>query len=158
MKSPTRVGGGMGNPLGSSITPMIDVVFLLLVFFLCSSSLEEPEQNLAASLVVASQTPGAGASQQTPPELEDVKIVGESREGATIWTVNGGRQTADLAELTALLGQLAAIDRSLPLTIDAGAAVPMGDVVGAYDAARAAGFGRVLLAADALPVEGPQHE
>ena len=153
MRTPTRAGSGMGNPLGSSITPMIDVVFLLLVFFLCSSSLDEPEQNLAASLVVAAQSSGPGAAQQAPPELEDVRIVGESREGATIWTVNGGRQTTNLAELTALLGQLAAIDRSLPLTIDAGPVVPMREVVGAYDAARAAGFGRVLLATDALPVE-----
>jgi biopolymer transport protein ExbD len=154
MKTPKRAGAGMGNPLGSSITPMIDVVFLLLIFFLCSSSLQEPEQNLAASLVIASQAPGAGASQQAPPELEDVKIVGESQGDVTVWTVNSGRQTADLAELTTLLAQLAAIDRALPVTIDAGGAVPMRDVVGAYDAARAAGFGRVLLAADALPVEG----
>lgn len=153
MKAPALPRRGGGNPIGAVMTPMIDVVFLLLVFFLCTSSFEEPEQNLAASLVVASQTPGAGASQPAPPELEDVKIVGESRGGVTVWTVNSGRQTADLAELTTLLEQLAAIDRALPVTIDAGATVPMRDVVGAYDAARAAGFGRVLLAADALPME-----
>jgi biopolymer transport protein ExbD len=137
--------------MGAAMTPMIDVVFLLLVFFLCTSSFEEPEQNLAASLVVAEQTPGAGASMTPPPDLEDVKIVGQSRGDVTTWTVNEGRQTTDLAELTTLLRQLAAIDRALQVTIDAGAAVPMRDVVGAYDAARAAGFGRVLLAADALP-------
>lgn len=153
MKAPALPRRGGGNPIGAVMTPMIDVVFLLLVFFLCTSSFEEPEQNLATSLVVASQTPGAGTSQPAPPELEDVKIVGEPQGGVTVWTVNSGRQTADLAELMMLLGQLAMIDRSLPVTIDTGAAVPMRDVVGAYDAARAAGFGRVLLAADALPVE-----
>lgn len=158
MKAPRRLRPAGGNPIGAVMTPMIDVVFLLLVFFLCTSSFEEPEQNLAASLVVAQQTPGAGAAQETPPELEDVKLVGQSRGDATTWTVNGGRQTADLAELTLLLEQLAAIDRALPVTIDAGAAVPMCDVVGAYDAARAAGFKRVLLAADALPIQEPQHE
>ncbi len=151
MKAPALPRRGGGNPIGAVMTPMIDVVFLLLVFFLCTSSFEEPEQNLAASLVVAQQTPGAGAAMTPPPELEDVKIVGEMRGDSTLWTVNGGRQTTDLAELTTLLKQLAAIDRALPVTIDAGAAVPMRDVVGAYDAARAAGFGRVLLAADALP-------
>ena len=34
------------------MTPMIDVVFLLLVFFLCTASFEQPEEDLAASLVV----------------------------------------------------------------------------------------------------------
>ena len=153
MKAPSLSRRGGGNPMSAAMTPMIDVVFLLLVFFLCTSSFEEPEQNLAASLVVATQSPGAGPGQDTPPELEDVKIVGQSQSGATVWTVNEGRQTSDLAELTTLLRQLAAIDRALPVTIDAGPTVPMRDVVGAYDAARAAGFGRVLLAADALPVE-----
>lgn len=155
MKSPTLARRVGGNPIGAVMTPMIDIVFLLLVFFLCTSSFEEPEQNLAASLVVTTQTPGAGVSQEIPPELEDVTILGESRGGVTAWTVNGGRQTADLGELTTLLGQLAAIDRALPVTIDAGQQVPMRDVVGAYDAARAAGFDRVLLAADALSSGGP---
>lgn len=152
MKAPALPRRRGGNPIGAVMTPMIDVVFLLLVFFLCTSSFEEPEHNLAASLVVASQTAGASASTQTPPEFEDVKLVGESQGNVIVWTVNSSRQTTDLAELTALLGQLAAIDRALPVTIDASGAVPMRDVVGAYDAARAAGFGRVLLAADALPV------
>jgi len=40
------------------------------------------------------------------------------------------------------------------ISIDAGPAVPLADVVGAYDAARAAGFGRVLLAASADAIEG----
>ncbi len=154
MKAPASTRRVGGNPIGAVMTPMIDVVFLLLVFFLCTASFEEPEQNLAASLVVASQDPGAGASQETPPELEDVTIAGEWRGDATHWTVNGGRETANLAELTTLLSELAAIDRSLPVTIDAGQDVPMSDVVGAYDAARAAGFAKVLLAADALPSGG----
>ncbi|TWT96837.1 Biopolymer transport protein ExbD/TolR [Botrimarina colliarenosi] len=151
MKVPTHRRLVGANPIATAMTPMIDVVFLLLVFFLCTASFEEPEQNLAASLIVATETPGAGSASTAQPELEDVTIVGALRGEATTWTVNGGRQTADLSELTALLSQLAAIDRSLPVTIDAGAAVPMRDVVGAYDAARAAGFQRVLLAADAFP-------
>lgn len=150
MRPPTRRSLAGGNPLATAMMPMIDVVFLLLVFFLCTASFDEPEQNLAASLRVAQLDPGAG-TDTAPPELDDVTIVGDSRSGETVWTVNAGRSTADLGELTALLQQLAAIDRGLPVTIDAGPAVPMRDVVGAYDAARSAGFGRVLLATDPLP-------
>lgn len=149
MKPPTRRSLTNGNPLATAMMPMIDVVFLLLVFFLCTASFEEPEQNLAASLSIVSLTPGAGADT-TPPELDDVTLVGSSFNGVTTWTVNAGRSTTDEAELAELLRQLATIDRGLPVTIDAGPTVPMRDVVGAYDAARSAGFGRVLLATDPL--------
>lgn len=150
MRSPTGRSPAGGNPLATAMMPMIDVVFLLLVFFLCTASFEEPEQNLATSLRVAPLDPGAGTATE-PPELDDVTIVGSSVGAATTWTVNAGRSTADLGELTSLLQQLASIDRGLPVTIDAGPTVPMRDVVGAYDAARSAGFARVLLATDPLP-------
>lgn len=153
MKAPTHRRLVGSNPLAAAMTPMIDVVFLLLVFFLCTASFEQPEENLSASLIVESKTPGNETAATIPPELEDVTIVGASVGGFTTWTVNGGRTTGDLAELAALLGQLAAIDTSLPVTIDPGADVPLGDVVGAYDAARSAGFRRVLMTADADAAE-----
>lgn len=149
MKAPKPRPVTAGAPLASAMTPMIDVVFLLLVFFLCTASFDRPEQNLAASLIVAATESGAGQATAETPELDDVTIVGAVNDGVTAWTVNEGRTTTDLAELTSLLAQLAAIDRALPVTIDSGPDVPMRDVVGAYDAARAAGFGRVLLAASA---------
>lgn len=149
MKRPPTRALSAAAPLASAMTPMIDVVFLLLVFFLCTASFDRPEENLAASLIVESTESGAGQTTTEPPELDDVTIVGATQGGVTAWTLNEGRSTADLTELTSLLSQLAAIDRALPVTIDAGADVPMRDVVGAYDAARSAGFGRVLLAASA---------
>lgn len=139
-----------GNPASAAMTPMIDVVFLLLVFFLCASSFDRPEQNLAASLAVADNREGAGADTP-PPELEEITVAARYDAGRTSWAVNDGAPTADLSELQSLLRRLAAVERSLPVTIDARPDVPMGDVVAAYDAARAAGFGRVVLAADALP-------
>ncbi|MEO0529566.1 MAG: biopolymer transporter ExbD [Planctomycetota bacterium] len=150
MRPPAHRSAAGGNPLTTAMMPMIDVVFLLLVFFLCTASFEEPEQNLAASLRVAQLDPGAG-TESAPPELDDVTIVGRVVGESMTWTVNAGRSTASLGELTSLLGQLATIDRGLPVTIDAGPRVPMRDVVGAYDAAREAGFGRVLLTTDPLP-------
>ncbi|QDT70397.1 Biopolymer transport protein ExbD/TolR [Planctomycetes bacterium MalM25] len=149
MKTPKPRALSAATPLASAMTPMIDVVFLLLVFFLCTASFDRPEENLAASLIVESTEAGAGQATTEPPELDDVTIVGATTGGVTAWTLNEGRTTTDLTELTGLLQQLAAIDRALPVTIDAGPDVPMRDVVGAYDAARSAGFGRVLLAASA---------
>lgn len=155
MKSPTTRHAVGGNPLATAMTPMIDVVFLLLVFFLCTASFDEPEQNLAASLTLESREVGPGSAEIDLPELDDVTLVGQTLGGATTWTLNAGRATNDLDELTTLLQELAAIDRGLPVTIDSGPAVPLRDVVGAYDAARAAGFGRVLLTASADAIGGP---
>lgn len=152
MRAPAARRATSANPLAAAMTPMIDVVFLLLVFFLCTASFDEPEQNLAASLTVASSEAGAGEAEL--PELDDVTLVGQTVGDRTTWTLNAGRATSDLAELTSLLQQLAAIDRGLPVTIDAGPAVPLGDVVRAYDAARAAGFARVLLTASADAIGG----
>lgn len=149
MKAPTlkrRIGA---NPLAAAMTPMIDVVFLLLVFFLCTASFEPQEENLAASLLIAATESGAGNNEQ-PPEIDDVTLVGTHRQGVTTWIANGSRATKSLAELTEILRALVSIDAALPVTIDAGPQVPMNDVIGAYDTARAAGFHQVQLAADAL--------
>ncbi|MEW6356189.1 MAG: biopolymer transporter ExbD [Planctomycetota bacterium] len=54
------------------MTPMIDVVFLLLIFFMCVSKWKQAEGNLAAEL----PPEGAPAEQvqQEPPDLEKVVI------------------------------------------------------------------------------------
>ena len=135
--------------LGVAMTPMIDVVFLLLVFFLCTASFQRPESELAASLVVESPpTAGAGGRPLDEAPLDDVSVVGTRRGGETVWTVNDGRATAQLTELAALLGEVAAVTTELPVTIDAAAGVTLAEVVRVYDAAREAGFVSVRIAAD----------
>jgi biopolymer transport protein ExbD len=131
------------------MTPMIDVVFLLLVFFLVTASFEEPEGRLAANVVVEAK-PGAGGSplDAPPPDLDEVLVVG-TREGDGVRWVVGERRAADAAELATLLRDLAGVARDLPVTIDAGPDVPLGAIVEAYDAARAAGLPKVRLAASA---------
>ena len=154
MRSPVhrrRIGA---NPLASAMTPMIDVVFLLLVFFLCTASFEQPEEDLAASLVVETSSAAGGAGEFALPEaLDEVNVTGRLTPGGVVWSVNDGPTVASPAELARLLAQLAAIDRGLPVTIDSGPKVPLADVVQAYDASRVAGFGRVLLMASPLPSE-----
>lgn len=52
------------------MTPMIDVVFLLLIFFMCVSKWKLAEGNLAAEL----PSDGAAAKTTAPPDLEKVVI------------------------------------------------------------------------------------
>ncbi|TWT46469.1 biopolymer transporter ExbD [Botrimarina hoheduenensis] len=143
-------------PLSVAMTPMIDVVFLLLVFFLCTASFQRPETELAARLVVAAVSgEGAAESAEPSPVLDDVSVSGVVVGGATVWTVNDGPSTADVAQLDRLLVEVAAISADLPVTIEAGPTVPLADLVAVYDAARKAGFSTVQIAADAAALDVP---
>jgi len=62
MRSPTNSGRGS---IGFNMTPMIDVVFLLIIFFLVSSHLARQETQVAVDL------PDAATSDR--PEEEDVR-------------------------------------------------------------------------------------
>ena len=158
MRLPSHVVRNGSNPLGAAMMPMIDVVFLLLVFFLCTATFEAPEEDLAASLLVSNLTSGSMAEtvQESPdPPLEEVTLVGARAGEETIWTLNEGASRPAGPQLVELLTGLSGADRTLPVTIEAGGAVPLGDLVQAYDAARAAGFARVLIATSVKPAEGP---
>lgn len=133
--------------LGASMTPMIDVVFLLLIFFVCTASFQPVETLLPSDLLLA----GAGdldVPLEKTPKLERVVIYLERAAGQTTWRVNETR-CEGLGKLRALLAKLAAIETSLPVVVDPAHDVPLGEVVHGYDAARAAGFVDIKFAASA---------
>ena len=132
-----------------ALTPMIDLVFLLLTFWICASVGRVSEQVLATELAgsaVAAETIPA----EDPPPLGELWVRLERAGAATTVTVNG-RTYADLSELEGVLRGVAAAGAAgeVPVILDVGGAVPAGDVVRVYDAARAAGFEAVSFAADA---------
>ncbi len=134
----------------ATMTPMIDVVFLLLIFFICTASFQISEQLLPSSVKMEE---GAGiAEAEIPPELEDLQevIVEIGWTGnAPTWIVN--EQPVDsLGRLRAVLASVADVDLAVPVILDVDDAVPLGHVVDAYDAARMTGFEQVQFAAAAL--------
>ncbi len=135
-------------PITVVMTPMIDVVFLLLVFFLCTSSFQTPEEDLTANLLVETEAAGVGSPLESLPDLDELVLVGHLMGGSARWSINGGEEL-DARALAERLAAFAEIDRGLPVTIDAGPAVLLGEVVEAYDMARRAGFAEVRLAASA---------
>lgn len=130
------------------MTPLIDVVFLLLIFFVCTASFQIVEQNLPSSLRLAT---GAGTEQiEVDPrlqDLEDVIIKIFWVDGAPSWEINGERR-ASLAEVRQVLEAIASIDTSVPVILDVDNAVPLGHVIDVYDLSRAAGFQSIQFAAD----------
>ena len=85
---------------GLQIGPLIDVVFLLLIYFIVTSSLKSPEADLGIRL------PGSMA-QSTALELPDEQIIEISVEGAVNLNNNlfANDGTRNMPELVAMLAR-----------------------------------------------------
>lgn len=134
-----------GHDTGNTMTSMIDVVFLLLIFFICTASFQVLESTLPTSLEAV------GSSVAEPPidfeQPTDRVIVKLSLAGdAVAWLVND-QPYGSLKEVHAVLRQVASIDNGLPVIVDADGAVPLGDVIDIYDVCRLAGFVKIQFAA-----------
>ena len=133
------------NRPDSAMTPMIDVVFLLLVFFVWTASFQTIEKLLPSQLT---QEVTGGTGNQDPLESEDfeqvvVRVTYEQQTPA--WWVND-QPLRSLAEVQRRLEQVARVRTDLPLRIDPDDLVPLGDVIDVYDVARILGFGDIQFA------------
>jgi biopolymer transport protein ExbD len=134
MKLPT---GHQRNSVDLQLTPMIDVVFLLLVFFVWTSSFEtEPPAG------------GTEASTQTPTTepFDEIVIRLTLQDAVEVIELNG--QVVDgLPQLKQRLSEVIALGVQPPVIIDPADTIRMNLAVKVYDTARAAGADRVLFAA-----------
>ena len=134
------------NEIDVPMTPMIDVVFQLLIFFICTASFQMPEMLLPTSVAAE-----RGASAETPtevdPTLEQIVVRGAHSDGRTEWIVND-RLCSSIGEVQQVLHAVAEIDRSLPVILDVAPAVPLGDMIDVYDMSRIVGFEKIQIAAE----------
>ena len=128
------------------MTPMIDVVFLLLIFFICTASFQIVEELLPTNLLVQGTTVEDASVEELP--LEQIIVRGTRNGAATVWQVNEGI-AVPREQLTPLLLSLADIDRTLPVVLDVGGNVPLGEMIDVYDACRSVGLEQVQFAASA---------
>lgn len=117
------------------LAPLLDVLFLLLIFFATTSSYRAFEQQISVNLPL-SQT--AGADEPAPNEV----LVNIQPTGALV--VNG--KTVSLVELKNLLGELARDYPNDRLIIRGDKSVEYGRVIAVMDVARAAGMNRISFA------------
>jgi biopolymer transport protein ExbD len=90
-----RQGGALDLPM----TSMIDVVFLLLIFFMTTSSFIETERNLDSAIEVRDRS-----AQQSQTDLDPAIIEIVESGGQYVYKL-GAREMADEAELAAILQQ-----------------------------------------------------
>lgn len=128
-----------------AMTPMIDVVFLLLIFFICTASFQIAENVLPSNLLLAGSTV---SDLDVEPDLQLERVIVKLRmsERKLGWIVND-RPYAMLADVQAVLRAVAEIDPSLPVILDVEGSVPLGDVIDVFDICRRVGFEKIQFAA-----------
>jgi biopolymer transport protein ExbD len=128
------------------MTPMIDVVFLLLIFFVCASVGKISEALLPTDLAAGSVESEVPIERLEQP-FGDVWLFLSRENGQTATQVNqGGEVYEDVSRLEMTLVTLAELSSELPVILDIEPDVPLGDMIQVYDACRAAGFESVHFA------------
>ncbi|MEX2168945.1 MAG: biopolymer transporter ExbD [Pirellulales bacterium] len=127
-----------------NMTPMIDVIFLLMIFFVCTASFQIAEELLPTNLLVQGTSTEAPTAENPP--LEQIVVRGQRAVQSTVWQVNDGVAVSQ-DQIQPLLRALAGIDRSLPVVLDVDGNVPLGEMIEVYDLCRAVGLDKVQFAA-----------
>lgn len=147
MKTPRLTTRAHIGGFDSTMTPMIDTIFLLLIYFLCTASFAAPERLLRADLPDNGQSKALSAS---PPPTETI-VIRVQTPGASPELFLGERPILDTPELSSHLKRLASVSRSLPVTLIIAGETPLERVVDVVDRCRGAGFAQVRFAARAAP-------
>jgi len=129
------------------MTPMIDVVFQLLIFFICTASFQATEELLPMGLATAADT-SAASPAETGPDPERLVVSARRVGGETQWIVNE-RRSRSLLDVRLALEEVAATDRRRPVTLDVSGEVPLGDMINAYDICRLVGLEKIEFAVEA---------
>jgi len=133
------------------MTPMIDVVFQLMIFFVWTSGVHIVEHMLPSRVSEqANATAVSAADASPPPEADFHEVVVRIlwRDGQPHWQINEDA----LPTLTAVrnrLTDLFALVPAAPLVIHPDEATPLEHVIAVYDLTRLVGFERVQLAVSA---------
>lgn len=118
---------------GLPMTSMIDVVFLLLIFFMVTVSASAPESDLASTLKPESNQQGAAADFQP-------QIVTVSRSGDAVFYKLGAHQLTTRSELARLLKEL---PKNSGVIVKVYNDVPVEAAAGVLQTCKDAGFNKV---------------
>lgn len=130
------------------MTPMIDVVFQLLIFFICTASFQPPEESLAAAMSLP-KTSGESVDPPLDPKLEELEpvVVKVFREqGQVHWRI-GEAVCQTPEQFRGVVRTLARTQSQLPVILDPQPGAQVKDAVFVYDVCLLSGFTKVQFAA-----------
>ncbi|MDR3110749.1 MAG: biopolymer transporter ExbD, partial [Planctomycetaceae bacterium] len=126
-----------------NMIPMIDVIFLLLIFFICTANFQRPEQLLATDLSLTGDTV---KSPVIKPKNIDVAVIKIIYDPKAVYTVTENR-CETIGQLRSVLNSLSELKQDLPVIITPDDNVPMEIVIQVYDTCREAGLTKIQFAA-----------
>jgi biopolymer transport protein ExbD len=148
MRLPTIKSSGPVCDFDRTVTPMVDVVFQLLVFFVLASGGRIAERTLSTTLsagAVASTAPLQAKAEERHTEVW-LHLRRVEQNGKTILRVNRG-SSVDLSLSAEALRAAKGVDATSSVILDVQGQVSWGDVIYVYDACRAAKFRAINFAA-----------
>ncbi len=124
-----KIGDTQDDEPVLNLTPMIDVVFQLLIFFMVATTFLDPEKEIEIEL------PEASSGTETEAEADEI-IINVLADGGIV--VSGERMTTD--ELLARLESAARTNPQMAVTIRGDRLVHHEHIVGVMDACGQAGL------------------
>jgi len=126
------------------MTPIIDVIFLLLIFFMCTANFCPPEEILPMNTTL----PGSLAAEVVLPNPVnlDTVLIQIFFEKEMRWQVEGN-QCSTLLEVQNILRLLRNAKPDIPIIIESADVVPVEKVIDVYDLCRSVGLSRIQFAA-----------
>lgn len=131
-----------------NMTPMIDVIFLLLIFFVCTANFQRLEQVLPIDL----SRSGSGKTRPIHrPKTFDMALIRIACDGGRAFYTVAENECSSPAELREVLLALAELKKDLPIVIAPEGDVPMEHWVAVYDICRDVGLAKIDIAAKSDP-------
>lgn len=121
-----------------NLTPMIDCIFQLLIFFMCATKFKTLESKIDAYLPEEHGTPTKAPDTPPPPEVNLILRKNPSNDIPDIYVDQ--RKVRDIPQLRSVLKQLAGVSKEVPIVIDPAPDVSFKWVILALDACATAGF------------------
>lgn len=143
MKTPRAPSRGGGISLNSQMTPMIDCIFQLMIFFLCTAGFVVPEA------VLPTELPNQGAVSTVPAlDYEDTEVVRIelAGDGEPLTILLNGNSIPSIAELLDRLEQVGQVSALVPVVLDVAKEVPIGPMIEVYDGAMSRGLRNIHFA------------
>ena len=136
------------KPIGIHMTPMIDVIFLLLIFFVCTASFMPLENFLPMDTTLPGDVP-TEIVLPDPADI-DVAVVQIFFDQQPYWKIEGNHLQT-LREVQGILQRIRDIKPNIPVIIDSADNVPMENVIDIYDICRRLGLVQIQFAAGEVP-------
>ena len=132
------------KPVELKMTPMIDVIFLLLVFFVCTANLDPTEEILPMDTTLPGNVE-VDVVHLDPVDLDAV-LIQITFDQEPHWQIEGN-QCSTLREVQGILRLVRDVKADIPVIIESADNVPMANVIDVYDICRRVGLSQIQFAA-----------